>query len=105
MPKWEKAEVTWPEATCSSRNADLDEPAVRAVVEVLEERGQAVGQLGKRPGRVQNRLIVRDVVGSRAHLGEIERPDLGLLKDIELAEGREDAGPISARVASPQHDP
>ena len=74
------------------------------VVAAGEESADHVEQLLDPVGGVQDRLVPGDVITERAHLGDVQRPDLGAPELVDLAEGGEQPGAVGARLAGLEHD-
>src|SRR4051794_26856396 len=76
----------------------------RLVVGRREELADRTEQVLGRLGRVEDRLVLRDVVLDRAHLADVDRADLHAAELLDLAVGREDAGAVGAQLAVLVHD-
>src|SRR3954453_3651802 len=75
------------------------QPLRRVVVEAGEERPQLVDEPAHRLRRVEDRLGPGDVVFERAHLEEVDRPDLHRAELLDLAVARQDAGAVRPQLA------
>src|SRR5262245_66163419 len=78
------------------RRAEL---AIGLVVERVEELGQLGDHLVERRRRVEQRLIVRDVVLSTPHLAEVERAQLRVAEDLDLTVRRQQPGTVGSQFA------
>src|SRR3954447_10253360 len=74
------------------------QPLRRVVVETGEEGAEVLDELGHGGGRVEDGLVLGDVVLERAHLEEVHGPDLHRAELLDLAVAREDAGPARAQL-------
>ena len=78
------------------------QPGRRVVVALGEEAADDVEQLLDAVGGEQDRLIRGDVVVQDAHLGDVQRADLGTAELLDLPVGGQQAGAVGAQLARPR---
>src|SRR5688572_15280056 len=90
---------------CGSARAGNGLHARRRVVDCrLEEAADGFLDVVHLLFGLEDRLVLRDVVLDRPHLGEVERADLHVAELLDLAVGGEDPGAVGLQLAVLVHD-